>query len=97
MISTVANAPAYLPEAGCVDGLGVVGLAVVQVVAVEGASGDTYRLRYLVVLLQPVNNPRIQSRQLLITCNVPDLFFYCLKSILVLIATVRNFRVCVKQ
>lgn len=71
----VAPAPAYLPEAGCVDGLGVVGLAVVQVVAVEGASGDTYRLRYLVVLLQPVNNPRIHSHQLLIILNVPDLFF----------------------
>lgn len=71
----VAPAPAYFPEAGCVDGLGVVGLAVVQVVAVEGASGDTYRLRYLVVLLQPVNNPRIHSHQLLIILNVPDLFF----------------------
>ena len=51
--------PSNLSEAGGVDGLSVIGLAVVEVVTVQSAPGDTHRLGSLVILLQPTNIPII--------------------------------------
>lgn len=43
----------HLSEAGSVDGLSVVLLAEIQVVHVEGTSGNADAFRDLIVLLQP--------------------------------------------
>lgn len=55
--------PTHLPEAGRVDRLGVVPLAEVQVVHVQGTSRNADPLRDLVVLLQPADKRPVSKPQ----------------------------------